>query len=134
MRLGPLAFSATLTMLMVGTTAAEENQIGAETFAKYCVVCHGPTGVGDGEFADVLKVKPADLTTLAAKNNGEFPYLGTLRTIDGRTMVRGHAGMMPVWGDVLKNEIGDTAGPYGAELLIRAQMVALVDYIETLQK
>lgn len=134
MRLRQLACSAVLTMLMVGTTAAEDNQVGAKIFDAHCAACHGTTGLGDGEFADVLKVKPADLTTLTARNHGEFPYLTTLRTIDGRTTVRGHGVMMPVWGDVFRSEIGDAAGPYGAELLIRAQMVALVDYIETLQK
>lgn len=134
MRLRHLAYCAAFTMLIVGPTVAEENRVGAEAFTTHCAVCHGATGVGNGEFAEVLKVEPADLTTLSARNHGEFPYLNTLRTIDGRTVVRGHGVVMPVWGDVFKSEIADSAGPYGAELLIRAKMVALVDYIETLQK
>lgn len=134
MRLRQLACSLTVALAMVGVSAAQENQIGAETFATLCVVCHGTTGTGDGEFADILTVKPTNLTTLAAKNNGEFPYLKVLRTLDGRTTVRAHGVAMPVWGDVFKAEIGDSAGPYGAELLIRARIVALVDYIESLQK
>ena len=134
MRLKQVLYSAALIIMTAGTTAAADNQIGAETFKTHCAACHGATGVGDGEFADVMTVKPADLTNLTARNHGEFPYLTTLRTIDGRTMVRGHGVLMPVWGDVFKSEIGDTAGPYGAELLIRARMIALVDYVETLQK
>lgn len=134
MRLRHLAFAIAFVPTGIGAVAAQEDRIGAEIYATHCTVCHGDTGVGNGEFADALKVKPADLTTLTARNHGEFPYLGTLRAIDGRTIVRGHGVMMPIWGDVFKKELGDQAGPYGAELLIRAQMVALVDYIETLQK
>ena len=134
MRLRQLACSVTVALAMVGVSAAQENQIGAESFATLCVVCHGATGVGDGEFADTLAVKPTDLTTLAAKNHGEFPYLRVFRTLDGRAAVRGHGVMMPVWGDVFKADIGESAGPFGAELLIRARIGALVDYIETLQK
>ncbi len=133
MRLQHLAYATAFALIGFGTAIAEENRIGAESFATHCVACHGDTGAGNGEFADVLTVEPADLTTLTTRNNGEFPYLGVLRTIDGRTVLRGHS-IMPLWGDVFKREIGDTAGPYGAELLIRARMIALVDYVETLQK
>lgn len=134
MRLRQLACSALVPLAFMGVAVAQEDQIGAMSFATHCVVCHGTTGVGDGEFADILTVKPADLTTLAAKNHGEFPYLRVLRTLDGRTTLRGHGVLMPVWGDVFKAEIGQSAGPFGTELLVRARLVALVDYIETLQK
>lgn len=116
-------------------TWAQEDIIGLDSYQAHCAVCHGSTGVGDGEFADVLTVKPADLTLLASKNNGVFPFLNVLRTIDGRTTLRAHgSSVMPIWGDVFKSEVGESAGPFGSEVLVRAKVVALVDYLETLQK
>lgn len=134
MRHQKLAGIICIALLTAAPAMAAENRVGAETFATHCAACHGTTGLGDGEFADILTVKPPNLTTLSERNHGEFPYLATMRVIDGRTVVRGHGVLMPIWGEVFKDEIGDRAGPFGAELLIRAQIISLVDYIETLQK
>ena len=41
---------------------------GSNSFSRYCASCHGSSGVGDGTVADVLKVKPADLTQMQKKN------------------------------------------------------------------
>ena len=100
-----------------------------------CAVCHGVDGKGDGEFAQHLNVKPKDLTQLAKNaSDGKFPYLDVLMAIDGRTGVRGH-GManMPIWGDVFAADAGEMGGPYGAELIVRARLVAVVDYVNSLQ-
>jgi mono/diheme cytochrome c family protein len=111
------------------------NAVGEEAFRVSCAVCHGSTGQGDGEFADVLTVKPSDLTTLAASNDGVFPYLQVFQTVDGRATVRAHGtSVMPIWGDYFRRQIGETAGPYGGELLARARIVALVDFVESLQR
>ena len=95
----------------------------------------GANAQGDGEFANLLKVRPPNLTLLSSQNNGEFPFLKVLQTIDGRAVVPAHGTrIMPIWGDTFEREVGESAGPYGAELLIRARIVALADYIESLQK
>ncbi|RYE46720.1 MAG: cytochrome c [Hyphomicrobiales bacterium] len=92
-------------------------------------------GRGGGEFADVLTVRPPDLTKLSQKNDGVFPYLRVFQTIDGRASIRAHGTpVMPIWGDTFTKEIGQAAGPFGTELLVRARIVALVDYIETIQQ
>jgi mono/diheme cytochrome c family protein len=109
--------------------------VGEEAYRVSCAVCHGSTGQGDGEFADVLTVKPTNLTTLSAQNDGVFPYLEVFQAVDGRTTIRAHGtAVMPIWGDYFKRQIGDVAGPFGSELLARARITALVDYIETLQR
>jgi mono/diheme cytochrome c family protein len=114
---------------------AQDNQLGSDTYQAACAVCHGPAGQGDGEFSDVLTVKPPNLTLLSANNDGVFPYLDVFRTVDGRTTIRAHgSAVMPIWGDTFKREIGESAGPFGAEILVRARIVALVDYLESLQK
>lgn len=82
----------------------------------------------------MLTVQPPNLTTLTSQNEGVFPYLDVFHTIDGRTTIRAHGtSEMPIWGDYFSRQIGEAAGPFGRELLIRAQVVALVDYIESLQ-
>ncbi len=128
--------SAVLTCLSLGSAAlGQDDLIGADAYRESCAVCHGPSGLGDGEFANVLTVRPPNLTLLSSKNNGEFPFLLVFQTIDGRAIVPAHGTrVMPIWGDSFEPEAEAVAGPYGAELLVRARIVALVDYIETLQK
>ena len=132
-----LALFAGLVGLTLATQASAQdaNVVGEEAFRVSCAVCHGSTGDGSGEFADVLTVRPSDLTKLSANNNGEFPYLGVFQTVDGRTTNRAHGtSVMPIWGDYFKRQVETSAGPFGAELITRARIVALVDYVESLQK
>lgn len=133
---GQIIFAAFAALLMAaGAAKAQDTAIGAEIFRTSCAVCHGTTGQGDGEFADVLTVKPANLTKLSARNDGVFPFLSVFQFIDGRATVRAHGtSLMPIWGDAFAATVGDAAGPFGSELMVRAKIVALVDYIETLQK
>lgn len=125
-----------LTVMSLATPGmAQDNKLGADTFRVACAVCHGSSGQGDGEFASVLTVRPPDLTRLSAGNDGVFPYLRVFQTVDGRASVRAHGtSVMPIWGDTFTREIGETAGPFGSELLVRARIVALVDYVESLQR
>lgn len=118
-----------------GAGIAQDNQVGADSFRVACAVCHGSAGQGDGEFAGVLTVRPPDLTKLSASNDGVFPYLKVFQTVDGRASIRAHGSpVMPIWGDTFTRELGRDAGPFGTELLVRARIVALVDYVESLQR
>lgn len=125
-------------LLVLGASSAaygQDNQIGADAYAAACAVCHGSDGKGGGEFADVLTVAPPDLTVLKSRNDDVFPYLDVFQIVDGRTTLRAHGtSAMPIWGDTFKQEIGENAGPFGSELLVRARIVALVDYIESIQQ
>ena len=129
-----------LSLLALGTAAPSRAQdiVGADAYQKNCAVCHGPGGKGDGEFADMLTVRPPNLTLLSAKNDGEFPYLRVFHTVDGRTTVRAHGStIMPIWGDYFRRtaeEAGGGTSGFEYELLIRAQLVSLVDYIQSLQQ
>ncbi|MCL4837232.1 MAG: c-type cytochrome [Thermoanaerobaculia bacterium] len=71
---------------------------GKVSYKVYCMNCHGVGGKGDGYLADSLKAKPTDLTAMAVKNGGEFPFERAMKSVDGRTP--GHGSReMPVWGD-----------------------------------
>ncbi len=77
--------------------------LGKHIYRSYCASCHGATGQGDGSLAEMLTVKPSDLTVLARDNKGEFPAERTRKVIDGREKVKGHgSGEMPAWGDAFQ--------------------------------
>ncbi|MCU0731997.1 MAG: hypothetical protein MUE84_10480 [Hyphomonas sp.] len=123
-----LAFSLSASLPL----AADE--VGKQEFMVACAVCHGETGKGEGPFAPLLNIQTPDLTSIAAKNDGEFPFLDVLMVVDGRSGVRAHGdSAMPIWGERFKISASG-AGPYGSELEVRGRLLALVTYIESIQQ
>jgi len=129
-------FMTLIGIILAATTfsAMAEESAGEMEYMKFCANCHGETGVGDGPIAGILTVDVPDVTLLAQANEGEFPFLETLMVIDGRTGVRGHGSNMPTWGDRYEREGLEVAGEYGAELIARGRLLALVEYIQSIQK
>jgi mono/diheme cytochrome c family protein len=123
--------------LDAGTGHAQEDEIiagGRGKYDKYCASCHGPKAQGDGPLATMLVVKPADLTQLSKRNNGQFPFWRVYRTIDGREEVRGHGSReMPLWGFMFHVEEGVAQAPY-QEDLVRGRIWQLVYFLESLQE
>ena len=75
-------------------------EMGADRYASHCSSCHGQTGRGDGPVGGALKTRPADLTTIALRRDGQFPDAEIARFIDGRFEVTAHGTReMPVWGE-----------------------------------
>jgi mono/diheme cytochrome c family protein len=77
---------------------------GKVMYKQYCASCHGIDGKGLGPFAHMLKVPPPDLTTLAKRHGGKFPYevvSGILRFGPGPTILHGSADM-PTWGPIFQ--------------------------------
>lgn len=74
---------------------------GSDLFRAYCASCHGLDAKGDGPAAASLKVKPADLTTLAKRNGGIFPDARVRKIIMGDDVLASHGSReMPIWGPV----------------------------------
>ena len=119
-----------LTVLLLVTPANAEDELsGAEEYRKSCASCHGVYGRGDGPQAGSLSVTPTDLTVIARNNSGIFPERRVLETIDGRWFVFTHGDRdMPVWGERYSSELG------GDEQAVRARVLKLVQYIESIQK
>jgi len=105
---------------------------GRELFVRYCASCHGDQGRGGGPVAPALRAEPADLTTIAARHDGEFPAAELARYIDGRMPVVAHGTReMPVWGrDLAKGIPEDTT----ADEFARGKISALVDYLRSIQQ
>src|SRR5262245_29004580 len=64
---------------------------GRDLYREYCAVCHGTDAKGGGPMAGSLKTGPADLTKIAVRNQGQFPFLKVQRIISGdEAMSAGH--------------------------------------------
>ena len=115
--------------------AAQDASIGSHEYIVSCAVCHGVDGKGDGVLAVLMTVKPADLTQLSKNNGGEYPFLRVYQTIDGRMQVTGHGDRaMPIWGDRFEIETGVEPGTYGSEQMVRARILELVYFLQTIQE
>jgi mono/diheme cytochrome c family protein len=130
-------------LIMTGTggfaTAAEKADLGRSEYMNSCALCHGKDGKGTGAINDLLKQRPADLTTLAKRNNGVFPVDRVYAVIDGRATIAAHGERdMPAWGARYSSDSVKAAEyymdvPYDAEMFARARILSLVDYLNRIQ-
>jgi mono/diheme cytochrome c family protein len=112
------------------TARMERIAEGRLSYRIHCASCHGESGRGDGPLSEQLKVRPADLTRLAASHEGIFPRAEVYDSIDGRRKVRSHGtATMPVWGATFQDPGRDT--PQDRE--VRERILDLVAYVESIQ-
>ncbi len=109
---------------------SEAAQQGRRLYEFHCQSCHGETGHGDGPTAEVLTVKPVDLTKLAKKNHGEFPLERVARSIDGRNRTPAHGSAMPIWGLDFQDPTSDVY----QEGEVKRRIDDLIAYLRTIQK
>lgn len=118
---------------LMTTQGAVADEAGEVDFLTYCASCHGMEAVGDGPMAKMLAVEVPNLTEIAKRNDGDFPFLKVAHIIDGRTGVRGHGSGMPVWGDYFKG-VSTMKSDYTAVHQARGRVLSLVYYLETIQQ
>lgn len=105
---------------------------GAEDFATYCAACHGTGGKGDGEVSETLGKKPANLTSLAARNKGAFPMTRVMSKIWGYAQVDGV--VMPAFAPLLDTDLVLFDGGDGIATPTPLRLVQLGEYVKTLQQ
>ena len=117
-----------------GTSLAQEQEVstaGKKVFDQNCAVCHGRDAKGDGAASSLLTVKPADLTQIAKRAGGSFPFWKVYGVIDGREDIKGHGPRdMPIWGAEFRSQAG--ASPT-AESQTRGRILELVYFLQSLQ-
>ncbi len=102
---------------------------GKQTYMQYCASCHGVDARGDGPAAFALKTQPADLTTLAKRHSGKFPYEYVSDVLHFGTRVVSHGSSdMPIWGPIF----GST--DHYDEVAVRKRIKDLSDYLASLQQ
>jgi mono/diheme cytochrome c family protein len=119
--------------LLACPAAAQDVGHGAELFAANCAACHGAAAEGNGPMAEVLEVKPADLTALAAGNGGAFPMARAVRAIDGRTKLLSHGGPMPLFGAILGGEPAVIDAEDGTPIITKAAVVDIAAWLASIQ-
>jgi mono/diheme cytochrome c family protein len=130
--LAPLLFP--VLGIAQSTASAKPGQEAAakeakQMFMDYCASCHGVSGKGDGPAAQALKIRPADLTTLAVRNGSRFPEMRVLGAIKAGPRVPSHGSeTMPVWGPIFLEVTGAAT-----EGEVQLKIFNLMEYIKTLQ-
>lgn len=77
---------------------------GDQTYKQYCAACHGADAKGNGPVASLLKTSPPDLTTLARRHAGRFPYNYVANVLEFGPGVSAHGSSdMPTWGPIFQN-------------------------------
>ena len=110
-----------------------ENTSPAKDFADYCAGCHGAGGKGDGAAAAGLPKDPADLTRLSARNGGDFPATRVMAQIWGYAKAKGR-GVMPDFAPMMTGDLVPYDGGDGIETPTPERLVAIAEYLKTLQK
>jgi mono/diheme cytochrome c family protein len=98
-------------------------------YKQYCATCHGATAKGDGPLGSFLKVPPPDLTQLAQRNAGKFPYENVARILRFGPGPSAHGTSdMPTWGPIFGyfDKQNETA--------VQQRIKNLCDYLASLQE
>jgi mono/diheme cytochrome c family protein len=123
-------------VVLAGCGASDETTLtgasGKDLFQDYCVGCHGTSGRGDGPDAAGVGVPVADLTTLAARNGGEFPYVRVMGQIYGYSLGTGPTGPMPEFGPLLEGETVLIETEPGVMTPTPERLVRLAEYVRSL--
>lgn len=104
-----------------------ESLAGRDSFDLYCAACHGSGGRGDGPVASALRLRPADLTSLARRSGGAFPREAVRAFVagTGRALAAHGTTDMPVWGPIFR--------AFESDARARERITNLVIYIESIQ-
>jgi hypothetical protein len=119
-------------LLATGARGADEAEVAKTTYLRYCGACHGPGGKGDGIAGTFMRPKPTDLTQIAKRNGGKFPFEPVLRKIDGRDDVRAHGDPeMPVWGEIFAREVPSSASPHAP---VQGKLLLITTHLQSIQE
>jgi len=120
--------------LTIAACAPQATQTGAALdFAENCTACHGPAGRGNGPVAVGMTPAPSDLTMLSQENGGVFPKTRVMGQLVGYTMGRSDTHM-PVFEELRSGPVVMYDDGSGDPVATPARLVAMADYIQTLQR
>ena len=113
---------------------------GQKLYTEYCASCHG----ADGKGTNIPAAKGSDLTQIAKKNGGKFPFYDVMLQISGRKptsqdqdtslpgTVKPHGdGKMPSWGQIFARQEGVTA--LDLQLQTTGKIMLITEYLQSIQ-
>lgn len=130
-----LVAAAFASLPLLAFAQHKQIDVGKREYDANCAVCHGATGRGDGPYAG-LPFSVPDITQLARRNNGVFPFQRVYEMIDGTQLVKAHGTRdMPIWGTDYRARADEyyMDVPYNAEVFVRSRILALTEYVYRLQ-
>jgi mono/diheme cytochrome c family protein len=140
MKISDIKGALILTCLAICCTAVMAQQkydAGKQAYEAYCASCHGKDATGNGQMAPHLRSKPTDLTLLKEQNKGVFPMQRLYSVIEGSNVPSHGTPEMPVWGREFRLQDAqnylEARGRFDSEALVRARIMALLEYINRLQ-
>ena len=135
-----LLHKLTLALFITSTGAVQAADsalvLGKSSYGANCAVCHGDAGTGGGDVAELLRVPPADLTTLSERSGGAFPFSEVYQSIaNGLYRAHGNAEM-PIWGSYFKADAIQDRGTSAADAdqIVQGRILSLVYYLQSIQK
>ncbi len=118
---------------VASTASAESPGQGEAHFRRYCGACHGLSAKGDGIVSGLMRPAPPDLTRLAKRAGGDFPFLDVMKAIDGRSAVGAHGDSeMPVWGEILSFEAAASPDAVAGE--VQGKLLEITEYLRSVQE
>jgi mono/diheme cytochrome c family protein len=150
-RWGGLAVTAAAVVGLVGArpaSGAEDPGVaqGQKLYTKYCASCHGPGGKGDGPQAASTTPKASDLTQIAKRNGGKFPFYEVMLLIEGRRPTSQNADAslpglpkahgdpkMPAWGEVFSRQEMSQGTSLDLQLQTTGKIMEITEYLQSIQ-
>lgn len=126
---GPVNANSNETKSSAGSRISMPDVSGADEFLRYCALCHGGDGRGAGPLTgeDAMRKGAADLTQIAKRNGGTFPFSKIADIIHGGGALAGHSpSRMLAWGKIFAAE----SDPVRAKAII----YEVTRYVEGLQE
>jgi mono/diheme cytochrome c family protein len=100
---------------------------GGQIYKQYCAACHGSDAKGRGPVGRAYKKPAADLTTLAKRHGGKFPYEYVTGILHFGPGIPSHgSGEMPTWGPLFEYYYNPSAA--------QQRIKNLCDYLAALQE
>ena len=134
-----LACATAAIALSVSMVHADDSIIalGKMAYSENCAVCHGSDAKGGGVMAQVLTVRPPDLTKIAERAGGPFSVPEVFDVIVMGKDTPGHgSSAMPVWGDYFFADALKEEGKSNLDAITIAagRVLSLTYYLESIQQ
>lgn len=133
-----IVLAAAILLSLPVAVMAEMDSIGKLEFQKNCAACHGMDGTGrNAPFLDFMRKSPPDLTMIAKRNGGTYPYKQVFTLIQDPAGNRAHGTAdMPVWGERYAVEVNEKYGSLDPRFAkeVEARILELVFYLASVQK